>query len=178
MVENTMPTAEAEIMAGAPDERQSYELAFHILPTVVEGEVPSVFDAIKKIVTNAGGEITDEESPERFDLAYEIVKHLEGKNRRFGSAYFGWVRFKADAESAPGIGREVEANTHVLRHLLVRLTRIEEANPFRFHDALESIKQVSEVRETEYVKKDEPVAEAEGEVDTAALDEALKKDEA
>ena len=173
-----MPTAEAEIMAGADDERQSYELAFHILPTVVEGEVPSVFDAIKKIVTDAGGEITNEEAPQRFDLAYEIVKHLEGKNRRFSSAYFGWIRFRGDAANAPSIAAEVEGTSQVLRHLLIRLTRVEEANPFQFHEALESIKQVSEVRETEYVKKDEPVAEVTEEVDNTELDKALDKDEA
>ena len=148
-----MPTAEAEVAAGAADERASYELAFHVLPTVVEGEVPSVFDEIKSIVTNAGGDITSEEAPQRFDLAYEIVKHLEGKNRRFGSAYFGWVRFSIEAAKAPAIAHAVETHSQILRHLLIRLTRLEEANEFRFHDALESVKQVSEVTDTEVVEK-------------------------
>ncbi|NIQ05862.1 MAG: 30S ribosomal protein S6, partial [Candidatus Korarchaeota archaeon] len=60
----------------------SYELAFHVLPTVAEGEVPTVFATIKDHITNNGGAIFDEEAPERFDLAYEIVKYLEGRNRK------------------------------------------------------------------------------------------------
>ena len=170
MVEKIMPTAEAEVVAGVDDDRASYELAFHVLPTVVEGEVPSVFDEIKAIVTSAGGDITNEEAPERFDLAYEIVKHLEGKNRRFGSAYFGWVRFKIEAAKAPAIAHAVETHSQILRHLLIRLTRIEEANPFMFHEALESVKQVSEVTESEVAepKNDAP----------ADADETTNKDEA
>ena len=93
-----MPAAEAAAAtAGSDDERGSYELAFHVLPTVAEGEVASVFETLKGIITKDGGEIFDEEAPERFDLAYEIVQNIEGKNRKFSSAYFGWVRFKADA---------------------------------------------------------------------------------
>jgi ribosomal protein S6 len=175
MVEEMMPATEAEIDAG-DDERASYELAFHILPTVVEGEVHNVFAAIKEIVTSAGGEIVSEEAPERFDLAYEIVKHLEGKNRRFGSAYFGWIRFKAETAAAPTIAHAVETHREILRHLLIRLTRIEDANPFRFHEALAAVRQVTEVTEREV--KPEQTEERAGEVNETELEEALKKDEA
>lgn len=169
-----MPTAEAEVLADA-DERASYELAFHVLPTVVEGEVPAVFDAIKQIVTNASGEITDEEQPQRFDLAYEIVKYLEGKNRRFGSAYFGWVRFTAPAEAIAAINDAVAARTDILRHLLIRLTREEEATPFRFHEALASQKQVTDVHESEVVP--EKVAPAASADEADASDDAATDDD-
>ena len=78
MSETTMPAAEAA--ATTLDEQSSYELAFHVLPTVAEGEVPGVFEELKTLITNAGGECTSEEAPERIDLAYEIVRHTEGKN--------------------------------------------------------------------------------------------------
>lgn len=173
-----MPTAEAEVMAGADDERASYELAFHVLPTVVEGEVPSVFEAIKGIVTDAGGAITDQEAPQRFELAYEVEKHLEGKNRRFTSAYFGWVRFTAEPSAAHTIAQAIEHRSDILRYLLIRLTRAEEAHPFRFHDALSSQKQVATVEEGETIKAPADDTEEGGDVDEAQLDEALKKDEA
>ncbi|MEX0917881.1 MAG: 30S ribosomal protein S6 [Candidatus Paceibacterota bacterium] len=175
MVENTMPTAEVELVAD--DERAAYELAFHILPTVVEGEVPSVFEALKEIVTNAGGAITDEEAPQRFDLAYEIVKHLEGKDRRFASAYFGWVRFTADPANAEPIARNAEVHPQVLRHLLIRLTRVEEANPFRFHEAYESEKRVENIEEREVEPEAAKTTESD-DVDDSELDEALKKEDA
>lgn len=177
MTETTMPAAEAQ--AVATDERGSYELAFHILPTVAEGEVATVFAHIKDQITKTGAEIFDEEAPERFDLAYEIVKHYEGKNRKFTSAYFGWVRFKVSSDVMPAITEGVEENTNLLRHLLIKLTKVEEEHPFRFHEALASQKQVVDVvaapdtdsSTTEEAETTEESAAADGE----AIDEALEK---
>lgn len=180
-----MPAAEAQ---GAVDERNSYEFAFHVLPTVAEGEVPGVFDAIKALITKAKGEVFDEEAPERFDLSYEIVKHLEGKNRKFSSAYFGWVRFKVESDAIESILEGVDSNNQILRHLLIKLTKEEEANPFKFHEALASQKMVTTVEESKVIPdlttvdhSEDGVAideEEEGEVDELALEEALVKDEA
>ena len=193
MSEKTMPAAEAEAVAELDDESFAYELAFHILPTVAEEEVPTVFADLKAVVEKAGGEIFAEESPERFDLAYELVKHLEGKNRKFQSAYFGWVRFRSTASAVEKIAEEMEANTKVLRHLLIRMTRTEEENPFKFHEALRDQKMVTTVEESEVVpdftsvksddKKETAKAEAEtekeeaGEVDDEELEKALKEKE-
>lgn len=168
-----MPAAEAV-------ERNSYELAFHVLPTVAEGEVSGVFDSIKSLITTNGGELFDEEAPERLDLAYDIVKHIEGKNRKFSSAYFGWVRFKTEAEAIAVITEELDTDTHILRHLLIKLTKVEEANPFRFHEAMAAEKTVRTVDEAPAKKED--IEETEDGVeeteDTSELDEALEKTEA
>ncbi len=118
------------------DDVTTYELAFHVLPTVAEGEVDHVVGAIKAHITNAGGTITDEERPERVELAYEVVKSLEGRNRKFKSAYFGWVRFTAAPEAIPEMMAEVEIVNEILRHLLIKLTREEAQHPFRFHEAM------------------------------------------
>lgn len=129
-----MPVAEANL----PKELdlQSYEFAFHVLPTVTEGEVSGIFDALKTHITKAGGEIFAEEAPLRFDLAYEIVKHLEGKNRKFGSAYFGWVRFRLTGDALATLTEELDATKELLRYLLIKLTKVEEENPFRFHESI------------------------------------------
>jgi ribosomal protein S6 len=134
MSESNMPAAEAT--GGSELDLMSYELAFHVLPTVAEGEVAAVFDRIKAAIVAAGGQITNEEAPLRFDLAYEIVKFLEGRNRKFGSAYFGWVRFTAEAAKIAEITEAVEGTKEILRHLLTRLTKTEEAHPFFFHPAI------------------------------------------
>ena len=141
-----MPAVEANEAPTAED-RSSYELAFHVLPTIAEGEVSSVLESIKTLITTNGGELFDEESPERIDLAYEIVKHLEGKNRRFTSAYFGWVRFKSQSEDVATITQGVEENTQLLRHMLIKLSKVEEAHPFYLHEALAEEKKVSTVDE-------------------------------
>ena len=145
-------------------EVSSYELAFHVLPTVAEGEVATVFEQLKKIVAKHGGEITTEEEPARFDLAYEIIKYLEGRNRKFTSAYFGWVRFTADPSAIEAVGHDVDGVKELLRHILIKLTKVEEENPFMFHEALEE-KKVEDVEVNEEAavvapKKEKKAAES------------------
>ena len=178
MAETTMPAA--EVSTAITEDVHSYELAFHVLPTVAEGEVPSVFEALKALITKAGGELFDEEAPERFDLAYEIEKHMEGKNRKFTSAYFGWVRFKVSPEAIASLIEEVEGDVNILRHLLLKLTKVEEANPFRFHEALASQKMVTTVEEpkavepeTEEAKKKEVAAEEDNAEEVSAKDDKV-----
>jgi ribosomal protein S6 len=132
MSETNVPAAEAEREAIA------YELAFHVLPTVAEGEVASVVDTIKSHITAHGGTVTSEEAPARFELAYEIIKHLEGRNRKFTSAYFGWIRFTAEASTVEELMSEVEGMKEILRSLLIRLNKVEEANQFMFHESIKS----------------------------------------
>jgi ribosomal protein S6 len=113
-----------------------YELAFHVLPTVAEGEVADVFASLKSVIEKAGGTVTTQEEPKRFDLAYEIIKYLEGRNRKFTSAYFGWIRFTLVPAQLVEITEELEGENRILRHLLIRLNKMEEANPFMFHESL------------------------------------------
>lgn len=194
MAETQMPATEAHTSDSSLEEHNSYECAFHVLPTVAEGEVATVFGELKDIITKAGGEIFDEESPERIDLAYDIVEHLEGKNRKFSSAYFGWVRFRAEGASIATITHEIDVRTDILRYLVIRLTKVEEMNPFRFHEARKDEKMVTTVDESKVVpdftsaSEEGPVTEAEEDttsesaeakedVDEKALDEALEKKE-
>ncbi|MCA9367650.1 30S ribosomal protein S6 [Candidatus Kaiserbacteria bacterium] len=151
MSEQNMPATDAV----------SYELAFHVLPTVAEGEVPTVFQNLKDMITKAGGTITGEETPARFELAYEIVKYLEGRNRKFSSAYFGWIRFTVEADKLAEVSQNVDATKELLRHLLIRLTKVEEENPFYFHEALAKLE-----KKTETVNLDEAPADEEAADDT------------
>lgn len=129
-----MPAVEADGVVER--ELNSYELAFHVLPTIAEGEVKAVFDTIKANITKLGGTLKEEEAPARFDLAYEIVQYLEGRNRKFSSAYFGWVRFDIEAAKIAELTEMIEGSKELLRHLLTRLTKVEAENPFMFHPAI------------------------------------------
>lgn len=148
MSETNVPAAESD------SETSVYELAFHVLPTVAEGEVASVVDKIKSHITTAGGEITSEETPARFELAYEIDKYLEGRNRKFASAYFGWVRFTAEPAALEELANEVEAIKEILRSIVIKLTKVEEANPFMFHESID-------VKPVEAVEPEEEEEESE-----------------
>ncbi len=145
-----MPAAEAA----------SYELAFHVLPTVAEGEVAAVFAKLKDTIAKHGGTLGIEEAPDRVELAYEIVKHLEGRNRKFTSAYFGWVRFQVDPAEIAAITEVVEGTKELLRHLLIKLTKAEEAHPFYYHEAMASQKVRTIDLDTEEVVAAEAEVEA------------------
>jgi len=171
MSENNMPAVEAS----------SYELAFHVLPTIAEGEVETVFQGVKDMITKNGGNIISEEAPARFDLAYEIIKYLEGRNRKFSSAYFGWVRFEITPTEVDAIGEVMEADNQFLRHLLTKLTKVEMENPFFFHEALEDDKQIETVDVDEALAADkEKTAKEEPEADKKEVkeEEEVKEDKA
>lgn len=160
MSETNMPAVEAGVETNER-ELASYELAFHVLPTIAEGEVTAVFQKLKDTITKNGGEIMIDEAPVRFDLAYEIVKYLEGRNRKFNSAYFGWIRFKAKPAAIDAIREEVEATKELLRHLLIKLTKTEEENSFSFAEALAEIEQkVQTIDVAEELKEDESEVES------------------
>jgi len=166
MSETQMPATEASL---APEqELMSYEFAFHVLPTVAEGEVAGIFESLKAQIIKAGGTITSEEAPERFDLAYDIIKYLEGKNRKFSSAYFGWVRFTLKASAVTALTEEIEGVKEILRYLLIKLTRVEEENSFNFHESIvdRKVRTITdeEVAPLEEVEAVEEVTEAVEEV--------------
>lgn len=175
MAETTMPATEVT-NAVPDDERARYEFSFHVLPTVAEGEVSTVFEKLKAYITKEGGECFDEERPARIDLVYPIMKHLEGKNRRFNSAYFGWVRFKLGADALITLEEEFRGEISILRYLLVKLTKQEEVNPFKFHEHHKAIKMVEIVDEDPEVLKETPTeVEEQTEVSEVALAESLEK---
>jgi ribosomal protein S6 len=172
MSEDKMPAV--EVNTSDFDERNSYEFAFHVLPTVAEGEVPGVFEALKAHIVKVG-EVISEEQPERVDLEYPIVKQIEGRNRKFSSAYFGWVRFKLEAEKLAALMEELSVTSSLLRHLLIKLTREEEAHPFRFHENKKAVKMVEVVNEEETLAEVHTEEETVVPVSEEALDESLEK---
>ncbi len=179
MSKNNMPATEADHV----DEEQvfaSYELAFHVLPTVAEGEVEGVFSSVVALVTKYGGEITTQEAAQRVELSYPIVKKIEGKNRKFSSAYFGWVRFTIDTANIESLTEEIEVEKTLLRTLLVRLTKQEEQNLFFYHEAMAAEKQVVTIDEDGAVpdtdnsaSEDEEVVEVEVETETESKDDTI-----
>lgn len=154
MAENNMPVAEA--VGADQDERSQYEFAFHILPTVTEEEVPRVFGELKTLIDHAGGEIITEEAPQHFELAYDVVKHTEGKNYKFAHSYFGWVRFMLLSDKLEHLKTEIEHNQNVLRFMLLRLSKAEVAQPFRIFESLKKEKKEDDATDS---KADKEVSE-------------------
>ena len=167
-----MPAIEAEVRSDEQDVA-SYELAYHILPTVAEGEVMTVENELKDLITKAGGEIFDTENAQRFELAYEIDKYLEGRYRKFNSAYFGWTRFKLAPAALTALTEHVDEHKQLLRFLLVRLTKVEEANPFKFHEALVDTR-IKNIDLDVELATDAEVVNTDGIVDEVVVEEEVK----
>lgn len=172
MSETTMPAAEAEAVQDEQEFAQ-YELAYHVLPTVADGEVTTVRDTLAAHITDLGGTLGEEEAPQRFDLAYDIEKYIEGKNRKFSSAYFGWMRFTMESAQIGELTEKISGEKSLLRHLLIRLTKNEIAAPFYFHAAMAADKKVTEVAEGEQDIDPNVTTETEA-VDTSDVDDTAQ----
>jgi hypothetical protein len=104
------------------------------------------------------------------------VKHLEGKNRTFASAYFGWIRFILEGEKTHHLEEELRTNGDLLRFLLIRLTREEETHPFRYHEHRRSLRTVETIdEEAAVVKETLTETEVSAPVEEAALEASLEK---
>jgi len=132
MDENTVPAVETQETDAS--EMASYECAFHLLPTVADGEVASAVEALKGLVTAHGGEVFDEEEPQRFTLAYEIRQVHEGRSQHFTNSWFGWIRFTLAPQEVAKVEEELAHQGSVLRYLLIRLTREELEHPKRMFE--------------------------------------------
>jgi hypothetical protein len=110
-------------------------------------------------------------------LVYPIVKSIEAKNRRFTSAYFGWIRFRLEGAQLETLQEELRSESNILRFLIVKVTKEAEAHPFRFHEHRKSIKMVETVDEEAAVVAPKELTEAEENVPVVeeVLNESLDK---
>ena len=167
MAEKNMPVTEA--LGIDPEKVSHYEFAFHILPTVTEEEVPAVFGELKTLIDNEEGTIMSEEAPQRFDLAYEVSKSIEGRNVRYNHSYFGWVRFTLDASKVDHLKSEIEHGDRLFRFIILKLTRAEVSHPIKFFEQ----KRKEKVGE-DAPKKERVVEEVKKEVSEEDLEKSLE----
>lgn len=104
-------------------ETQVYEIGFHIVPSVDEGNLGAEMDSIKSLIESNGGTFIAEEFPKNITLAYTIVKNIEGKIKRFDNAYFGWIKFEMKTDSILNVKEEIDLNKEVLRYLIIKTVK-------------------------------------------------------
>ncbi len=107
MAKETKSEAISEIKQDA----SIYEVGYHLIPTLAEDTLGTHADAVKSVITNAGGEIISEGLPELKVLAYAVDKHTK--------AYFGWVKFSVTPSEIGKIKTALDASKVILRHLIV-----------------------------------------------------------
>jgi ribosomal protein S6 len=103
--------------------KKVYELGFHFISTVPEGEVPARFAEIKEIISKLGGTFISEQAPALQMLAYQMRKKLDNVYRRFDQAYFGWVKFESAPEAVVELKKILDLKDIVLRFIIVTTVR-------------------------------------------------------
>lgn len=98
-----------------------YEVGLHIIPTIEDDKVSTVFEDLKNsVVENA--EVLSAEDPERRDLAYTIrhaVRRSDGSYERYDASYFGSIKFRASQEGVQKVRQSFQGNEQVLRFVIL-----------------------------------------------------------
>lgn len=98
-----------------------YEAAYLVAPTVAEDQTAGVILPLKDLLAGASARIVAEEAPKFRRLAYPIrVKRSGSGALVFDSAFFGWVRFEADAETALAAKKALASIPSIFRFLLIK----------------------------------------------------------
>ncbi|MEK7186986.1 MAG: 30S ribosomal protein S6 [Patescibacteria group bacterium] len=110
-------------------ESQVYELAYLILPSIPEENLPQVVANIQEVIEKEGGKKIDSENPFLRELTYEMSKVVGASRYVVKNAYIGWIKFdlptQKEDEKHPieTIKEKVEKTAEVLRFLLVKVSR-------------------------------------------------------
>ena len=104
-------------------EPRIYELGYHLVPTLAEEQIPGASGAVRGMIERISKDIIAEELPVFIDLAYQIVKTVEHKNKRFDQAYFGWIKFDGSPEGIAELEEGLKKDENVLRYLIVKTIR-------------------------------------------------------
>lgn len=100
-----------------------YEIGYHVVPTVLEEDVPTEINAIRDLVEDIGGMIVMDENPKLIRLAYPMTRAVGHKKNIFDSAYFGWIKFQADPEKISELKSGLENNEKILRFIIIKTVR-------------------------------------------------------
>ena len=100
-----------------------YEIGYLIVSSIPEEKVAGQVSAIKDVLAKHKAEVIADESATLRPLAYTMVKKIGTVNRRFDSAYFGWIKFEAAPVEVRLIEKEVKEVESILRLLLINTVR-------------------------------------------------------
>jgi ribosomal protein S6 len=149
----------------------SYELGYHLVPSLGEQDLALRVDELVKVVTHGGGRLISEGAPQQCNLAYTMRKQRGGKWDAYNTSFFGWLRFEADPKEMAYIKDELDHTEHLIRYLLITLDDAALAAPgVMLANASADFSEVTVTKELE--KKQ--VAEEKAEVSEEELDKEIE----
>jgi ribosomal protein S6 len=108
--------------ANMQNDTRLYEAAYLISPQVPEEQATSIFLPVKNLLASKNLTISGESAPIFRRLAYQIGC--------FDSAFFGWVRFESDSETAFAVKKILSETKEIIRFLLIKASVAEPVRMF------------------------------------------------
>jgi len=115
------------------DDSHVYELAFFLMPTMGEENLPTVFGDLKNMLSKSGAVFISEDFPKLLPLAYPIDKIIEHKRQAFNTAFFGWIKFELESGHLLNLKEELKHSINLIRFMIVRTVRESTLAPRRLH---------------------------------------------
>ena len=143
-----------------------YEVGFHIVPTVAEGDLSGVLEQIRGALAKGEAEVIKEEFPVKRALAYTIERATQGKREKYNESYFGFIKFATSKEGVEQFAKDLRVMREVLRYLIIETVREDAVVPRR---AIFS----SDRLEGETIKKPMGVVEPAAEVSEEELNKSI-----
>ena len=100
-----------------------YELGYLLVPAISEEDVPVVYNNLKDLVVNLGGEIISDETPKMISLAYTMSKVTQNVRNKFDTAFFGWVKFEINPEKVLELKKKLDIDLNFIRFLILKTVR-------------------------------------------------------
>lgn len=104
-------------------ESRIYEVGYLLLPTFSEEEMLVVYNNLKQLVSNLGGEIISDEIPKMISLSYTMFKVIKNIHNKFNSAYFGWVKFEMSADKIGELKKKLDIDSDFIRFLILKTVK-------------------------------------------------------
>ena len=178
-INNTQTNSQESAYALEP---RVYEVGYHILPSVDEGNLGKEREALVAIITKFKGIVISEEMPALVDLAYDMDKVIDNKRNIFSQAYFGWIKFDLAPEVIEELTTEIENIASVLRYIVIKTVKentIVSEIPYKLARKQEAIDEESEIEDDGVerpVADVAPVTKEVKEVKTAEVEEEISEE--
>ena len=121
-----------------------YEINYLMTPLIPEDKVAEETAVLRKIIEDNKGFVVGEDQPKTKKLSYPIKK--------FDSAYCGWFKFSAGAESVDNIKNGFNKNEKILRALVTEAGKENAVRSAPRHNAIAAKPEGSSLETSEKVK--------------------------
>jgi ribosomal protein S6 len=112
-----------QAVRGEVTDARVYELGYLLVPTIAEEDLSVNYGNLKELVASLLGQVISDDMPKMMTLAYPMLKVTENVRSKFDTAYFGWIKFKMDAEKILELKKHLDLDPLFLRFIIVKTVK-------------------------------------------------------